>query len=149
MADFIPPGDDPKKTWAATFRKAREAIAGMKTNSGYTPETGAALGIVGESESFDPNSYEGELRELTLSAPGQVTVTFGKAKGQIDAVNVYSRRQGTSAWTFLARDSRSPYIDTTPLAQPGTPEVREYRLRGVIDDVEIGNYSPTRQMTVS
>jgi hypothetical protein len=64
-------------------------------------------------------------------------------------VNVYSRRQGTSPWTFLARDTRSPYVDTTPLAQAGTPEVREYRVRGVIDDVEIGKYSPTRQITVT
>jgi hypothetical protein len=64
-------------------------------------------------------------------------------------VNVYMRVQGTSVWILLGRDTRSPYIDITPLAHPGTPEVREYRVRGVIDDVEIGNYSPTRQITVT
>jgi hypothetical protein len=64
-------------------------------------------------------------------------------------VNVYMRRQGVAPWTFLGRDNRSPYIDTTPLAEAGTPDVREYRVRGVIDDVEIGDYSPTRQIKVS
>ena len=60
-----------------------------------------------------------------------------------------SRRQGTSPWNFLGRDTQSPYVDTTPLAEAGKPEIREYRIRGVIDDVEIGDYSPTRQITVT
>lgn len=33
---------------------------------------------------------------------------------------------------------------------PGaTPEIREYRIRAVIDDEEIGDYSVTKQITVS
>ena len=36
-----------------------------------------------------------------------------------------------------------------PVPDPGTPKVREYRIRGVIDDEEIGNYSPTLQITVT
>jgi hypothetical protein len=40
-------------------------------------------------------------------------------------------------------------VDTTPLAAAGTPEVREYRIHAVIDDVEIGEYSPPRQITVT
>jgi hypothetical protein len=76
-------------------------------------------------------------------------VNFSKARGNIDAVHVFTRLQGTNDWTFLARDSQSPYIDTTPLAQAGKPEIREYRIRAVIDDVEIGDYSDTQQITVS
>lgn len=77
------------------------------------------------------------------------TQFVGKARGNIDGVNVYSRRQGTSEWKFLGRDTQSPYVDTTPLATAGTPEVREYRVRSVIDDAEIGDHSPTRQITVT
>jgi hypothetical protein len=206
MPDFIPPGDDPRKTWATAFKTKiathgatvgltpaqvaaaqgkcdaiigriddktakknawqssvaaansgnsadisdlRSTIAAIKTNSGYTEAIGADLGIVGPADTFDPNTYKAELKELILSAPGQVTVNFGKAKGNIDGVNVYSRRQGTSEWKFLARDTEPPYIDTTPLAQAGTPEIREYRIRAVIADVEIGDYSDTQQITVS
>ena len=89
------------------------------------------------------------IRMVTLNGPSQVTVAFGKAKGNIDGVNVYSRRQGTSQWNFLARDTEPPYVDTTPLAQAGQPEIREYRIRAVIDDEEIGDYSVTKQVTVS
>lgn len=131
------------------FANLRSTIARIKTNSGYTDAIGADLGIVGTDDAFDPNTYVAELKELILSAPGQVTVTFGKAKGKIDGVNVYARRQGTSPWIFLGRDTQSPYVDTTPLAESGKPEIREYRIRGVIDDVEIGDYSVTRQITVS
>jgi hypothetical protein len=206
MADFIPPGDDARKTWASTFKtkiathgpgvglsaaqvtaaqgkcdaivgriddKAakkqewqssvsaaeagnytdfsalRDTIAAIKTNSAYTDAIGADLGIIGPADLFDPNTYQAELRGLVLSAPGQVTVNFGKAKGKVQGVNVYSRKQGTAEWKFLARDTQSPYVDSTPLAQAGTPEIREYRIRAVIDDVEIGDYSVTMQITVS
>jgi hypothetical protein len=206
MPDFIPPGDDPRKTWATNFKEKliangpavgltlpevtaagllcdpiigriddktakknawqasvaaansgnaadfttlRTTIAQIKTNSGYTDAIGADLGIVGPVDTFDPNTYKAELKELVVSAPGQVTVNFGKAKGNLEAVHVYTRRQGTSPWTFLARDSQSPYVDTTPLAEAGKPEIREYRIRAVIADVEIGDYSDTQQITVS
>ena len=206
MPDFIPAGDDARKTWATTFKDAiatrgptvgltaaqvtaaqglcdaingriddkaakknawratvaaaesgnntdfnslRATIAAIKAHPAFTPEIGQALGVVGGKDSFDPSFYTAELRDVVLSAPGQVTVTFGKARGKIDGVNVYSRRQGTTEWKFLARDTQSPYVDTTPLAQAGTPEIREYRIRGVIADEEIGNYSDTRQITVS
>lgn len=206
MADYIPPGDDARKTWAITFKtkiathgaavgmspaeiiaaqalcdaiiariddKAakknawqasvsaastgnaadfgilRDRIGAIKTNSGYTEAVGADLGVIGATEAFDPSTYTADLTGVDLSAPGQVTVRFGKARGNIDGVNVYSRRQGTSEWKFLGRDTQPPYVDSTPLATPGTPEVREYRIRAVIDDEEIGNYSPTLQITVS
>jgi hypothetical protein len=206
MPDFIPAGDDARKTWATAFKAAiathgaavgltpaqvtaaqakcdaiigriddkaakknawqssvaaansgnsadigdlRSTIAAIKTNSGYTDAIGADLGIVGPSGTFDPNAYKAELKALVLSAPGQVTVTFGKAGGDVDAVHVYMRRQGTNPWTFLARDSQSPYIDTTPVAEAGKPEIREYRIRALIGDDEIGDYSDTQQITVS
>ena len=206
MPDFIPAGDDARKTWATAFKTTiathgaavgltpaqvtaaqgkcdaivgriddkaakknawqssvaaansgnsadfgdlRSTIAAIKTNSGYTEAIGADLGIVGPADSFDPNTYKAELKALVLSAPGQVTVTFGKAGGNVDAVHVYMRRQGTGSWAFLARDSQSPYVDTTPLVEAGKPEIREYRIRAVIADDEIGDYSDTQQITMS
>jgi hypothetical protein len=127
----------------------RKSIGAIKKNAGYTQATGADLGIVGGGAAFDPNSYQGELTGVDLTAPAQVTVSWGKANGNIDGVNVYMRRQGTSPWTFLARDTVSPYVDTTPLATAGQPEIREYRVRGVLNDVEIGDYSDTIQLTVN
>lgn len=64
-------------------------------------------------------------------------------------MHVYSRIQGESEWKFLARDTQSPYVDTTPLGVAANPEIREYRIRAVIADKEIGDYSDTQQITVS
>jgi hypothetical protein len=206
MPDFIPPGDDARKTmltafkgkialrgaavgltpaeitaiqakcdaiigriddkaakklaWQASVAAAdtgntadiadlRASIAAIKTNSGYTPEIGADLGIVGPAGSFDPNTYKAELLSVEQTGPNAVTAKFAKAKGNIEGVNVYSRLQGTSPWKFLARDTVPPYVDTTPLAAAGQPEIREYRIRAVINDEEIGDYSDTAQLTVS
>lgn len=134
---------------AADLADLRASIAALKTNSGYTDAIGADLGVVGSGDTLDHDAYQAEIKGVTQIAPGQVRVDFGKAKGKVDGVNVYSRRQGASPWNFLARDTQSPYVDTTPLAQAGTPEIREYRIRAVIDDEEIGQYSVTLQITVS
>jgi len=206
MADFIPAGDDARKTWATAFKTRiathgptvgltpaqvtavqnkcdaiigriddktakknawqssvaaadtgnvadvgdlRSTIAAIKTNSGYTDAIGADLGVIGSAGSFDPNTYKAELTSVEQTGPSQVTIKFGKAKGNIDGVHVYSRMQGTSDWKFLARDTVPPYVDSTPLAAAGKPEIREYRIRAVINDEEIGDYSETAQVTVS
>lgn len=59
-------------------------------------------------------------------------------KKGVDGVNVYSRLHGTVGWTKLGYDSNAPYFDTAPLQAPNIPEVREYKARGVLADVEIG-----------
>lgn len=48
---------------------------------------------------------------------------------------------------FLARDTHSPYDDYRPLVKDGTPEIREYKLVGVFDDVEIGVASDIASIT--
>jgi hypothetical protein len=55
----------------------------------------------------------------------------------------------TQSGNALSSDTVPPYVDTTPLAAAGKPEIREYRIRAVINDEEIGDYSDTVQMTVS
>src|SRR5687768_16058980 len=111
----------PRTGTASAFTALRSTIAGIK-NAAYTEKIGAALGVIGAADAFDPTSYQAKQKEVIWSMPSQVTVAFAKAKGNIDGVNVYSRRQGTTPCTFLARDTESPYIDTTPLAQAGQPE---------------------------
>jgi len=46
--------------------------------------------------------------------------------------------RGQTTWIKLAMDTSSPYIDGRPLAQAGVAEVREYMLRGVVNDEAIG-----------
>ena len=60
-------------------------------------------------------------------------VKFEKSK--TDGVNVYRRNKGEGSWTFLGRDTRSPFLDSEEFE---TPAELEYKVTAVIDDEEIG-----------
>lgn len=60
------------------------------------------------------------------------------SKSSTDGVNLYHRRKGQAEWSFLARDTKSPYDDHIVLSIANQPEHWEYRAYGVIDDEEIG-----------
>ena len=51
--------------------------------------------------------------------------------------------------TTSGRDTNSPYDDHRELSKPGTPEVREYRLIGVLKDQESGTPSDATSVTFS
>ena len=76
---------------------------------------------------------------------GHVRLKF--TKGSSDGVNLYTRLRGQSAWTFLARDTNSPYDDHRPLTAPGVPETREYQAYGVLKDDQIGQPSTIVSVT--
>jgi len=63
-------------------------------------------------------------------------------------VNVYSRRGSETAFTFLARDTESPYIDTRPNLV-NAPEPREYKALYVWHDEEVGHDSDIVQTVVA
>ena len=121
----------------------RTEIAAMKTNAAMTSAIAADLGIVGTPDTFDPSTFKTQLTAELVA--GAVRIKFIKSKA--DGVNIYARLKGQTTWTFLARDTSSPYVDTRPLAVTGTPEVREYMAYGVIDDVQIGQQSDIVSVT--
>lgn len=125
----------------------RPAVAAGKNNGAYTEAIGFALGVIGPESGFDPATYVAELRSAEVSGPAQVRLKFGKARGQVPAVKAQLRRAG-GAWTTVGMAMRSPWVDTTPLAQPGVPENREYRVRAVVADEDIGLPSPAISVTV-
>ena len=51
---------------------------------------------------------------------------------------VYCRRKGQTVWMKVGVFTQSEVMDATPCAPPGQPEEREYQVRSVIKDVEIG-----------
>jgi hypothetical protein len=56
-------------------------------------------------------------------------------------VNIYSKRGTEVGFTFLARDTQSPYIDTRPLLDPNKPEVRIYKMKFIVADQEVSDFS--------
>ncbi len=113
----------------------RQDINNLKTSPGYNDGIGSALGILNPSANFDEANYQPQLKASVF--PGHVRLT-GKKLG-VDALNLYSRRKGDTAWTLIAgKRSTFPYDDDAKLATAGTPEVREYMAMGVMGDDEIG-----------
>lgn len=119
-----------------------QRIKGYK--NAYTTGIGEDLGIVGDESSFDPNTFTPEFKGT--ATPDGAKLVF--KKDESEGVNIYSRMAGAAEFTFLARDTESPYIDNRPLAEAGKPEVREFRCRAVLNDVEIGNFSDVVRVTV-
>lgn len=134
-----------QKEAADQMSDLRRRIQNLKTSDGYDDGIGADLGIVATTSNFDAASYQPELTSVE-AFPGHVRVK-GKKLGA-DSINVSMRRKGDADFKVIAaRKSRFPFDDDSPLATAGTPEVREYQLRGVLNDEEIGQPSPIMSVT--
>jgi len=132
--------DDTIKAEIALIAKA---IGDLKRVDGYTEAIGQDLGVIGEADIFDPESYKTVLKGKAF--PGYVEFTYKKLG--VDGLNFYSRLKGTADWTFIGFDIESPFHDTRALAEPNKPETREFSAQGVLNDVEIGQRSDIVEVT--
>lgn len=115
----------------------RAANNQLKTNPNYTDAIGDDLGIKSSVSAMDEATVKPKFSGDAF--PGYIRLKFTK-KG-LDGVNIYTRLKGQNTWSFLARDTNSPYDDHRPLSQAGVPETREYMCIGVISDTEVGQAS--------
>jgi hypothetical protein len=116
----------------------RAAVRRLKTNTAY-PGSGVegTLQLRGPESSFDPATFKPTCK-ASLSG-GQIRIDF--VKSEADGVVVYCRLRGSPGWNKLGIDTSTPYFDTNPPAQPSVPETREYQVRAILDDQEIGQMS--------
>ena len=138
-----PPASD-----AGIFTIISGFVQRMKASSNYTTAIGEDLGIIGAETTFDQDAFVPQAKGKAM--PGSVEISF--VKDVTDGMNIYSHPAGNpdpNVWEKLAYDTESPYNDTRPLRTPGTPEIREYRMRGVIHDAEIGQWSDIIRVTFS
>ncbi len=115
-----------------------------KSHKNYTEAVGQEFGIVRSKSNFNPATYKPQAKAEVSG--GMVRIKFQK-KG-ISGVNVYRRRKGEVEWQFRARDNNSPYEERIVLENPAVPEHWEYRLIGVVKDVEIGMPSDVIEVIV-
>lgn len=163
--DYIPPQEGPFLNWhdqlkaamtsigatlgftATDFAKVgndntvlhqKTAAAAAATSAAKTATTGklaAQLGIIGADDATDLATAKPMLTGQALPH-GVVELGFNKSKA--DGVNLYAKRGAEADYTFLARDTASPYVDNRALLVAGQPEVRTYKAVYVLDDGEIG-----------
>jgi hypothetical protein len=120
-----------------------QAIIGrLKRMPLYTSNMGRELGIVGSNLRLMPDEVKPVIR-LSVTNDG-VKIAFNK-KGML-AVALYTRIKGTTGWTFLSMEEKSPYVDTRATATAGVPEIREYRAQCRTATREVGISSSIEEM---
>jgi hypothetical protein len=122
-----------KDSKLAMIRKANNK---MKISDAYTDAIGEDMGIKSTSQDLDHEAAKPKFSGEAF--PGYVRLKF--TKNGLDGVNIYSCLKGQASWSFLSRDTNSPYDDHKALAN-GAPETREYMCIGVMEDTEVGQQS--------
>lgn len=120
----------------------RPIVRRIKTSATYTTTIGEALDIIGESVVIDPATVKPSLTVLVQPLGVRARIKRNGA----ESVNLYMRRTGQPNWNLVCRVERSTCEDTTPLLNDALPEVREYRVIAVMNDVEVGIPSDPKQV---
>lgn len=131
---------------SARDRKAVENVCrkiaqGIKSSLDYTDDVGRKFDILAPDNPFDPDTFKPVLK-LKKKDHG-VEVSFNKS--ETDGINLYRRMTGETDFTFISRDTNSPYIDNKDIT---APVKIEYYAMAVIDDEEIGLESDTAKITI-
>ena len=66
-----------------------------------------------------------------------------------DQIEIQSQRAAEAgwAWALLVFDTNSPYVDGRAPVAAATPEQRRYRARFVDNDLPVGDWSDTVEVT--
>jgi hypothetical protein len=128
--DYLPKPRDEFRAWLDLFRSG---LAGVRARYGRSERDVGAFASVADQFGEDYS------RQRTLRAHARsATQTSSASKAGSDGVRITSRRESETAFTFLAIDTESPYIDNHALLVAGRPEVREYRAQYPWGDDPIG-----------
>lgn len=125
--------------------QVRSLARRIKAHPAYTSAMGEQLGIVGPEDSTDLSQSKPTLKSTAVT-PGSVTIGFNKSVST--GVRILSRRGTETAFTFLAIDTASPYIDNRPNLVAGTPESRQYQAQYLSGDDLVGQLSDILSITV-
>ncbi len=103
------------------------------------------LGIIVEEGDVYPNTLVPIIKRLLATGEGWVLVEF--LKGKAERINIYCKRGNETEFTLIGTDGASPYLDSRDNLTDA-PEKREYKIRIVINDVEVGQFSAVVSIVV-
>lgn len=123
-------------------QRFRAIVAQIKANPAYTKAMGEDLQIVAAESTTTLDKPE-----LAVKVDGgNAIITF--KKGKSNGVKIYGKRGTETAFSFLAIDTRSPYVDNRPNETPGSPETRQYYAYFIINDEQVGGQSDVISVNV-
>ena len=133
----------------ATEETIRAQVRRIKTHPAYIEAMGKQLGIeVGGGATMAAATVGGGPRpnlEATSILNGAVEVTF--LKNGYTGVEIECQRGTETTYSFLARDTEAPYVDTRASLTDG-PETRHYRARYLKKDTLAADFSDVLVVTV-
>ena len=104
--------------------------------------------MVVQKETFSDRVKAG--RALVFLAAAMKSFQSTKALGELDAARLFVRHAGQAVWgPAAAAMITSPFIHHMALAVPGVPEALKVRVRGIIGNEEIGEYSDIVSVTLT
>ncbi len=95
------------------------------------------------------SSFADSKPKATATALVGGIIRLDWTKSKFDGVFIDSQRGNETDWKRLDFDMRSPFEDVRPLAEPGKPEQRHYRLIYFIDNKPVGVWSDTINITAT
>jgi hypothetical protein len=111
--------------------RTREYARKIKASSAYTPDDGELYGIIA-AEPAPPGTPTVLAEALTAS---QVRLKIGKEGYSVLAVD---SRRGGGAWEQIGVSQTDVCIDTRAPLVAGAPEVREFRVQGMVENARVG-----------
>ena len=129
---------------ATSQENARKLARRIKNSAPYTPALGAQLSLEGADDSQDMTQQAPTL-DTTTKSGGMVEVGFYKLGAE--GVHLYGQRDGDAAFSFLASETHTPYVDNRPLLVAGKPEIRRYKAVFFLGKAELGLESAVVEAT--
>jgi hypothetical protein len=112
----------------------RPAIRNQKSATGYNPEIGKALGVVGAEIIIDPLTVKTILQATRVHTGVNLKFPLKDCEGG----NIYCKRKDETTFTLFKYITHPQTIDERPNVTPNVPEERQYYVVLVVGDEEIG-----------
>lgn len=122
------------------IKSIRDFAQRIKKHAAYTTAIGEDLGIIGDEQTVDVANSKPALKHAKVPSGHELRFNL---KGFFDGVNIYKKLPSATGFTFLARDTSSPYIDTATV-ENGT----QYYAYYVLGDTEVGQQSDLVNVSV-
>lgn len=131
----ILPTIDPNVVAALTFLD--RMAARIKGHTAYSKGDGEILGI--EKPAAAPIDWNTAKAQIVSAEAYTDEVIVEWRKGKAEGVAVYGSYDAQN-FSLLGRDNKSPYNDTRKNQSPN-PEFRYYKVRFLVNDKEVGQFS--------
>ncbi|WP_372652978.1 hypothetical protein [Draconibacterium sp.] len=105
----------------------------IKNNPNYTDKVGKEFDIIGAEVHHDTDNAQPVLKAKKV--PHGWEFSFG-LESYYSGVNIYRKRPGEENFSYLATDTRSPYVDNQQM-ENGT----QYYAYFILGDIEVGQQS--------